>query len=102
MPVGPVVPTNANIAGGVSGLNDSGLVLQLNGANDLALTNGTSFYTFSTALAAGANYTVTVNKSAGSKSAGSGLAFIHACVFHNLNQQRSSSDQHLVSAIRTG
>ena len=87
MPVGPVVPTNANIAGGVSGLNESGLVLQLNGANDLALTNGTSFYTFSTALAAGANYTVTVNKSAGSaKSAGPSLAFIHTRVFHNLNQ----------------
>ena len=60
VPIGPVVPADANIAGGISGLNDSGLVLQLNGASDLALTNGASFYTFSTALAAGASYTVTV------------------------------------------
>jgi hypothetical protein len=47
------------VGGTASGLNGSGLVLEDNGGDDLALSANGSF-TFATALAAGANYAVTV------------------------------------------
>ncbi len=47
------------IGGTVSGYDSSGLVLQNNGRNDLAITAEGSF-TFSSAVANGSNYTVTV------------------------------------------
>jgi hypothetical protein len=52
--------TNAFTVGGtVSGLTGTGLVLQNNGGNNLAIAAGGAF-TFSTALASGAAYSVTV------------------------------------------
>jgi hypothetical protein len=52
-------PSTYTISATVSGLSSSGLVLQLNGANDLAITtNGAA--TFSASLASGATYAVTV------------------------------------------
>ena len=52
-------PPTYTVGGNVSGLSGSGLVLKLNGANDLAISaNGT--FTFPTALADGSAYAVTV------------------------------------------
>jgi sugar lactone lactonase YvrE len=51
--------SNFTIGGTVSGLAGSGLVLQDNGGNNLAISANGSF-TFSTALASGASYNVTV------------------------------------------
>ena len=52
--------TNASTVGGmVSGLTSTGLVLQNSGGNDLAISADGAF-TFSTALASGASYSVTV------------------------------------------
>ena len=52
-------PSNNTVSVTVSGLNSSGLVLQLNGGNDLAITtNGTA--SFGTTLASGSSYAVTV------------------------------------------
>ena len=47
------------VGGTVSGLTASGLVLQLNGANDLSIASGASTFTFPTVLRSGAAYTVT-------------------------------------------
>ena len=56
----PPGPSTYTIGGSVAGLSGTGLVLQLNGANNLTVTaNGT--FTFSAPLAAGAAYAVTVS-----------------------------------------
>lgn len=61
-PVPPPPPTTHIVGGSVSGLPGSGLVLQLNGANDLAVSsNGT--FSFPKALAKGSAYSVTVKAS---------------------------------------
>jgi hypothetical protein len=52
-------PTTYTIGGTVSGLTGTGLVLQDNGGNNLAVSASGSF-TFSTAVASGAAYSVTV------------------------------------------
>jgi hypothetical protein len=49
-----------SIGGSVTGLTGSGLVLQDNAGNDLAVAAGSSTFTFSTAIASGANYQVTI------------------------------------------
>lgn len=55
----PVPAATFTIGGAVTGLAASGLVLRLNGADDLAVTTNGAF-TFSQRLTAGANYNVTV------------------------------------------
>jgi len=55
----PPPPTTYTIGGTVSGLAGTGLVLLDNGGNNLTVTGNGSF-TFTTALASGANYSVTV------------------------------------------
>jgi len=55
----PAPGTTYTIGGTVSGLVGSGLVLQDNAGNDLAI-GGSGAFTFSTALASGAAYNVTV------------------------------------------
>ena len=55
----PPPPTTYTIGGTVSGLTGTGLVLQDNGGNNLAVSASGSF-TFSTAVASGAAYSVTV------------------------------------------
>ena len=49
-----------SIGGSVTGLTGSGLVLQDNAGNDLAVAAGSGTFTFSTLIASGANYQVTV------------------------------------------
>jgi hypothetical protein len=49
-----------SIGGSVSGLSGAGLVLQDNAGHDLAVAAGSSTFTFSTPIASGANYQVTV------------------------------------------
>lgn len=48
------------IGGTITGLNASGLVLQDNGGDALTLASGATSFTFTTAVAAGGNYAVTV------------------------------------------
>jgi len=61
-PPSPPKPTAFAIGGSVSGLPGSGLILQLNGANDLVVsTNGR--FNFPKALATGSAYSVTVKSS---------------------------------------
>lgn len=55
-------PPPLTIGGSVSGLSGSGLVLQLNGANDLAVSSNGRF-NFPNALAKGSAYSVTVKAS---------------------------------------
>jgi hypothetical protein len=55
----PPAPTTYTIGGTVSGLTGSGLVLQNNGADNLAVTANGSF-TFTTAITSGGAYAVTV------------------------------------------
>ena len=55
----PPPPATYTIGGTVSGLAGSGLVLQNNGANDLSISANGSF-TFTTAVAPGGGYSVTV------------------------------------------
>ncbi len=54
-----VAGASYTVGGTVSGLTASGLVLQLNGANNLSVASGASTFTFPTALRSGAAYTVT-------------------------------------------
>lgn len=58
----PPPPAPLTVGGSVSGLTGSGLVLQLNGANDLAVSADGRF-NFPNALAKGSAYTVTVKAS---------------------------------------
>ena len=58
-PVTPPAPVTYTVGGTVSGVSGTGLVLQNNAGNDLAVAANGSF-TFSTALASGAAYAVTV------------------------------------------
>src|SRR5690349_24604126 len=55
---GNSTPQQYMVGGSVSGLSGSGLVLQNNGGNDLAVTSNGSFV-FSTAVASGSDYAVT-------------------------------------------
>jgi hypothetical protein len=59
-PAAPPVPTT--VGGSVSGLPGSGLVLQLNGANDLEVSANGRFH-FPNVLAKGSGYSVTVKAS---------------------------------------
>jgi len=52
--------TGFTIGGTIAGLNGSGLVLQDNGGNNLAITSGQTSFTFSTQIPAGSPYSVTV------------------------------------------
>ena len=61
-PPAPVVPAVVTVGGTVSGLPGSGLVLQLNGANDLAVSANGNFR-FPRGLAKGSAYNVTVKSS---------------------------------------
>jgi hypothetical protein len=58
----PPPVTILNVGGSVSGLSGSGLILQLNGANDLAV-NANGKFNFPNALAKGSAYAVTVKAS---------------------------------------
>lgn len=49
-----------SIGGTLTGLTSTGLVLQNNAGNDLTVSSGASTFTFSAAIASGANYAVTV------------------------------------------
>lgn len=53
------VGSSYTVGGTISGLTNSGLVLQLNGANNLSVPSGASTFTFATALRSGTAYTVT-------------------------------------------
>jgi 6-phosphogluconolactonase len=55
----PSSPSHYTVGGSTSGLLGSGLVLQNNGGNDLAITTNGSFV-FSTAIAGGSAYAVTI------------------------------------------
>jgi len=55
-----VPPATYTIGGSVSGLTSSGLVLQDNGGNNLTVPANATSFTFSTALASGSPYSVTV------------------------------------------
>jgi hypothetical protein len=52
--------TTYTIGGAVSGLSGSGLVLQNNGGNNLAVASGATSFTFSTPISSGGTYNVTV------------------------------------------
>ena len=53
-------PVTYTVGGSVSGLTSSGLVLQDNGGNNLTVPANATSFTFSTALASGSPYSVTV------------------------------------------
>ena len=53
-------PINFFVGGTISGLAGSGLVLQNNGSNNLTVSANASSFTFTTALASGTPYSVTV------------------------------------------
>jgi glucuronoarabinoxylan endo-1,4-beta-xylanase len=53
-------PVTYTVGGSVSGLSGSGLVLQDNGGNNLTVAADATSFTFSTALASGSPYSVTV------------------------------------------
>jgi hypothetical protein len=53
-------PVTYTIGGTVAGLSGSGLVLQNNGSNALTVSAGAASFTFSTAIASGGAYSVTV------------------------------------------
>jgi glucuronoarabinoxylan endo-1,4-beta-xylanase len=53
-------PVTYTVGGSVSGLSGSGLVLQDNGGNNLMVAANATSFTFSTALASGTPYSVTV------------------------------------------
>ena len=56
----PPPPTTYTIGGTVTGLSASGLTLNDNGGDTLTVASGATTFTFSTALASGAAYAVTV------------------------------------------
>ena len=53
-------PLSYTIGGTITGLTASGLVLQNNGGNNLSVSGGATSFTFSTPIAHGTTYTVTV------------------------------------------
>ncbi|WP_167883662.1 DUF1566 domain-containing protein [Leptospira ognonensis] len=55
-----VSQTTYTIGGTLTGLTAPGLVLQNNSGDDLAVSSGASTFTFSSSIASGANYSVTV------------------------------------------
>jgi len=52
--------TTYTIGGTISGLSGTGLVLQDNGGNNLSVSVGSTTFTFTTALASGSTYSVTI------------------------------------------
>lgn len=64
-PPPPPPPSQFTIGGSVSGLTGTGLVLQLNGGQDLSIS-GDGGFTFPNSLSSGASYTVTVATQPGS------------------------------------
>ena len=52
--------TSAPLGGSISGLNGTGLILQLNGGNDIAIPAGSSSFSFSVPLANGASYILNI------------------------------------------
>jgi hypothetical protein len=58
----PAAPVKLTVGGSVSGFSGNGLILQLNGANDLAV-NADGKFNFPNALAKGSAYAVTVKTS---------------------------------------
>src|ERR1700740_1347597 len=53
-------PATYTIGGTVSGLSGTGLVLQDNGGNNLAVSAGATSFTFTTAIASGSTFDVIV------------------------------------------
>ena len=62
LPVAPPPPAPLTVGGSITGLSASGLILQLNGADDLAVNAGGRFK-FPKALSKGSAYAVTVKAS---------------------------------------
>src|SRR6185437_17070528 len=56
----PPPPQSYTIGGSISGLSASGLVLQDNGGDNLTVASGSKSFTFSTSVASGSQYAVTV------------------------------------------
>ena len=56
----PPAPATYTIGGTISGLSGTGLVLQDNGGNNLTVSASSTSFTFSTAVASGGAYSVTV------------------------------------------
>jgi hypothetical protein len=56
----PGQTTTYTVGGTISGLSGTGLVLQDNGGNNLSVSAGATSFTFSTAIASGSAYSVTV------------------------------------------
>jgi 6-phosphogluconolactonase len=67
-------PVFYTVGGTVSGLTGTGLVLQDNAGNNLPVTAGATSFTFSTAIASGGSYDVTVFSSPSSPSQTCGVA----------------------------
>ncbi len=59
-PPPPPPPTSFTIGGTITGLTGSGLKLRNNGGDDLSVTAGSTSYTFTTSVASGGSYNVTV------------------------------------------
>ncbi len=57
---GSTTPVTYTIGGSISGLTGTGLVLQDNGGNNLQVSAGATSFTFTTALASGSSYSLTV------------------------------------------
>lgn len=74
-------PSTYTVGGTISGLTSSGLILQLNGANNLSVASGATTFTFPTALAPGASYAVTEEQPPNGESctitAGSGTSTVN-------------------------
>ena len=88
-PPPPPKPTSFAIGGSVSGLPGSGLVLQLNGANDLVVSANGQFK-FPKSLAGGSAYSVTVKSSPSSPvkqtcTVGQGSGKIAATAVNNIS-----------------
>jgi hypothetical protein len=64
-PITPSGPSAHTVGGTLVGLSGSGLVLQNNAGDDLAVTANSTSFSFATALATGAAYTVTVKTQPG-------------------------------------
>ena len=62
----PAAPTSFTVGGSITGLTSGGLVLRNSGGDDLTIAAGAASYTFSTALANGGSYFVSVLTNPGS------------------------------------
>lgn len=88
-------PANFSIGGSISGLAGSGLVLQLNGGNDLAIPAGASSFSFANPLVDGSPYTVSVRTQPGNPqqtcSVGSGSGTLAGANVSNVSVTCSTS-----------